>query len=111
MGRSRRRRAHPLCVYDRTGRGRSDSAAAAQDGDRIATDLHTLLECAGVTDPLVLIGHSIGGLYVLDYAARYPGQVAEMVLLDGTPPTPFSSLPDCPASTTCSPPQRVCSPA
>ena len=26
----------------------------------------------GVTGPLVMVGHSLGGLYVLDYAARYP---------------------------------------
>lgn len=44
-----------------------------------------------------MVGHSLGGLYVLDYAARYPQQVAGMVLLDATPPTAFSSLPDYPA--------------
>ena len=86
-----------VCVYDRAGRGRSDPSPTPQDGDQIATDLHTLLERAGVTGPLVMVGHSLGGLYVLDYAARYPQQVAGMVLLDATPPTAFTSLPDYPA--------------
>jgi len=85
-----------VCVYDRAGRGRSEPSPAPQDGDQIATDLHTLLEHAGVTGPLVMVGHSLGGLYVLDYAARYPQQVAGMVLMDATPPTAFSSLPDYP---------------
>ena len=85
-----------VCVYDRAGRGRSDPSPDPQDGDQIATDLHTLLERAGVTGPLVMVGHSLGGLYVLDYAARYPQQVAGMVLLDATPPTAFTSLPDYP---------------
>lgn len=86
-----------VCVYDRAGRGRSEPAPEPQDGDQIATDLHTLLERAGVTGPLVVVGHSLGGLYVLDYAARYPQQVAGMVLVDATPPTAFTSLPDYPA--------------
>ncbi len=34
---------------------------------------------------------------MLDYAARYPQQVAGIVLLDTTPPTAFTSLPDYPA--------------
>src|SRR6478752_1425181 len=86
-----------VCVYDRAGRGRSEPSPDPQDGDQIATDLHTLLERADVTGPLVIVGHSLGGLYVLDYAARYPQQVAGMVLLDATPPTAFSSLPQYPA--------------
>ena len=85
-----------VCVYDRAGRGRSDPSPDPQDGDQIATDLHTLLERAGVTGPLVMVGHSLGGLYVLDYTARYPQQVAGMVLLDTTPPTAFTALPDYP---------------
>ena len=85
-----------VCVYDRAGRGRSEPSPTPQDGDQIATDLHTLLERADITGPLVMVGHSLGGLYVLDYAARYPQQVAGMVLLDATPPTAFTALPDYP---------------
>ncbi len=85
-----------VCVYDRAGRGRSEPSPTPQDGDQIATDLHTLLERADITGPLVMVGHSLGGLYVLDYTARYPQQVAGMVLLDATPPTAFTALPDYP---------------
>lgn len=84
-----------VCVYDRAGRGRSE-LAATQDAGQIATDLHTLLDRAGVTGPLVMVGHSLGGVYVLDYTARYPQQVAGLVLVDATPPTAFTSLPDYP---------------
>jgi len=64
---------------------------------QVGGDLHTLLDRAGVTGPLVMVGHSLGGLYALDYTARYPQQVAGMVLLDTTPPTAFTELPDYPA--------------
>jgi pimeloyl-ACP methyl ester carboxylesterase len=79
-----------VCVYDRAGRGWSEPANGPQDGVAIATDLHTLLDHAGVPGPYVLVGHSFGGLYVLTFAARYPQQVAGMVLLDSTSPHQFT---------------------
>ena len=36
-----------VCVYDRAGRGWSESASGPQDGVEVATDLHTLLARAG----------------------------------------------------------------
>jgi pimeloyl-ACP methyl ester carboxylesterase len=71
-------------VYDRAGRGWSDPAANPPDGAQIATDLHTLLGRAHVPGPYVLAGHSFGGLYVRTYAARYPSEVAGLVLVDST---------------------------
>ena len=73
-----------VCVYDRAGRGWSDPAASPPDGAQIATDLHTLLDRAHVPGPYVLAGHSFGGLYVRTYAAKYPEEVAGLVLVDST---------------------------
>jgi pimeloyl-ACP methyl ester carboxylesterase len=84
-------RATRVCVYDRAGRGWSEPAGAPQDGVRIATDLHTLLQRGGVPGPYVLAGHSFGGLYVLAFAARYPDEVAGLVLVDSTAPNPAAS--------------------
>jgi pimeloyl-ACP methyl ester carboxylesterase len=75
-----------VCVYDRAGRGWSEPASTAQDGAQIATDLHRLLQRGHVRGPYVLAGHSFGGLYVLTFAARYPDEVAGMVLVDSTAP-------------------------
>ena len=75
-----------VCVYDRAGRGWSEPADKAQDGTQIATDLHALLQRGNVPGPYVLAGHSFGGLYVLTFAARYPDEVAGMVLVDSTAP-------------------------
>src|SRR5215210_3605084 len=71
-----------VCVYDRAGHGRSD---IAPDGDA-ARDLHVLLERANVPGPVVLAGHSLGGMFVLSYAHRYPSQVGGVVLLDSMHP-------------------------
>jgi pimeloyl-ACP methyl ester carboxylesterase len=73
-----------VCVYDRAGRGWSDPAASPPDGAQIATDLHRLLARAHVPGPYVLAGHSFGGLYVRSYAAKYPEEVAGLVLIDST---------------------------
>jgi pimeloyl-ACP methyl ester carboxylesterase len=75
-----------VCVYDRAGHGWSEPADTAQDGMQIATDLHTLLERGDVPGPYVMAGHSFGGLYTLAFAARYPDDVAGMVLVDSTAP-------------------------
>ncbi|MEU4295557.1 alpha/beta hydrolase [Kribbella sp. NPDC026596] len=75
-----------VCVYDRAGRGCSEPADTAQDATQIATDLHTLLQRGHVPGPYVLAGHSFGGLYVRTFAARYPEEVAGLVLVDSTAP-------------------------
>ena len=77
-----------VCVYDRAGRGWSEPADTPQDAAQIATDLHTLLHRGHVPGPYVLAGHSFGGLYTLTFAARYPDEVAGMVLVDSTAPAP-----------------------
>jgi len=81
-----------VCVYDRPGRGWSESTSLPQDGVAVARDLHVLLERANVQAPFVLVGHSSGAQYVRIFAGRYPEQVAGMVLLDGQPAEAFEGL-------------------
>lgn len=83
-----------VCAYDRAGTGWSDDAARPQDGLAVTADLHRLLAAAGEGGPFVLVGHSTGGPYVMTYAARYPEQVAGLVLLDSASPRQFTVLPD-----------------
>jgi pimeloyl-ACP methyl ester carboxylesterase len=83
-----------VCVYDRAGQGWSDPSSSPQDGNQVADDLHTLLDNAGIPGPYLLAGHSTGGVYSLIFAARYPADVAGMVLLDSATPEQFTALPD-----------------
>jgi len=87
-----------VCAYDRAGQGWSDDAEAPQDGLAIAADLHTLLSRAGEAGPYVVAGHSTGGTMAMTYAARYPGEVAGLVLLDSSSPYQFSDQPDFPGT-------------
>ena len=80
-----------VCVYDRAGRGWSE-ASEPKDGVQTATDLHTLLQRAGEQGPFVLAGHSAGGIYVLNFARRYPDEVAGVVLLDSMHPEQYTRI-------------------
>ena len=75
-------KATTVCAYDRAGFGWSDPGPQARTGSRIADELHTLLERAGVPGPYVVVGHSFGGLYVRVFASRFPKEVAGVVLVD-----------------------------
>jgi pimeloyl-ACP methyl ester carboxylesterase len=86
-----------VCAYDRAGQGWSDPPTSPQDGAAVATDLHTLLDHAQIPGPYVLVGHSTGGAYVRVFAARYPDQVAGMVLLDSQPNEAFTGIPSFPS--------------
>lgn len=59
-----------VCSYDRAGMGWSAPHPGPRDADEIADQLHALLQAAAIDGPIVLMGHSIGGLYVRDYATR-----------------------------------------
>jgi len=75
-----------VCSYDRAGMGWSDMVPPPRDADHIADQLHGLLAAAGVHGPIVLMGHSIAGLYIRDYAARYPAQIAGLIFVDSSSP-------------------------
>ncbi len=81
-----------VCAYDRAGQGWSEGTTHTQDGITAAADLHTLLAAADEGGPYILVGHSTGGTYAMTYAARYPGQVAGMVLLDSSSPYQLTKI-------------------
>ena len=82
-----------VCAYDRAGRGWSEPDPEPMTLARTVRNLHTLLIKAGIEGPYVLVGHSIGGIYVRQSAAEYPNEVAGMVLLDAAHPYQFDRYP------------------
>jgi len=69
-------------LYDRAGTGWSDPVRLPRTSTRVTDELRELLRVAGVPAPYVLVGHSLGGLYARNYAQRFPGEVAALLLLD-----------------------------
>jgi pimeloyl-ACP methyl ester carboxylesterase len=71
-----------VCSYDRGGFGWSGPGPMPRTADRIAEELHTLLERARVPPPYVLVGHSFGGLVALIFARRFRSVISGLVLVD-----------------------------
>lgn len=71
-----------ICTYDRGGYAWSDPGPKPRNYDQLNLELHDALGKLGETEPLLLVGHSFGGGVVRAYAARYPKEVAGMVLVD-----------------------------
>lgn len=75
------------CRYDRLGLGLSDPPPAGRrTASELVGDLHSLLRSGRVRPPYVLVGASFGGLDARLFAARYPPEVAALVLVDPLPP-------------------------
>lgn len=70
------------CFYDRAGYGYSDPSRTPSTATSTVEDLHQLLRRAHVRRPVVLVAHSIGGLYATLYADLYRDDVAGLVLID-----------------------------
>ncbi len=73
-----------VCTYDRAGYAWSDPGPEFDTFDQAAHDLHLLLKNAGVRGPYVLVGHSLGGMLIRFYQAKYPTDVVGMVLVDSS---------------------------
>ncbi len=80
------------CAYDRAGIMWSDPKDTPQRASAVVDDLHALLKGAGINDPLVLVGHSIGGPYTRTYVGKYGDQVAGLVMVDPSHPDQVARL-------------------
>jgi len=72
-------------TYDRPGYGRSRRAiGSSRTGLDNVEDLRVLLASVNLSPPYVLVGHSLGGLYMQLFARLHPDEVAGLVLIDST---------------------------
>jgi len=82
-----------VCSYDRAGYGWSDPGPKPRTALEIARELHALLQNGHVAPPYVLVGHSLGGMFVRVYSGLYPSEVAGMVLVDSSQEDEWSRYP------------------
>ncbi len=74
------------CAYDRAGVMWSDPKDGPQNAVTVAEDLHATLAAAGEAGPFVMVGHSLGGPYIMTYTKKYGDQVAGLVFVDASHP-------------------------
>lgn len=73
-------------AYNRPGYGQSSLTDTPRDGLHVVEDLRALLRAQGLAPPYVLVGHSLGGLYMQLFARRNPQETCALVLVDSTHP-------------------------
>lgn len=71
------------CAYDRAGLGSSPPSVGRLDVVSRAHELGRLLDQIGETQPVILIGHSNGALYIQAFARLQPQRVAGLVYVNG----------------------------
>jgi pimeloyl-ACP methyl ester carboxylesterase len=81
------------CSYDRAGLGWSEAGPTPRSASRIVGELHALLTRSGEAGPYVLVGSSIGGVYLRLFTARHPGAVAGIVFVDAAHEHQFDDNP------------------
>ena len=76
-----------VIVIEGFGYGYSDLDVPNRTIENITAEIHEVLGRLGVHEPVILVGHSIGGIYTRYYANAYPGEVSAIVGIDPTPAT------------------------
>ena len=94
-------RDHQLYAYDLRGRGDSDKPEQGYSVPLHAEDLAHLIAAWKLERP-VIIGHSLGALIALYFAAHYPDKLSKLVLVDAGAPLPWNTPEEQPAWLTAS---------
>jgi pimeloyl-ACP methyl ester carboxylesterase len=74
------------CAYSRSGVMWSEPRPGKFEPDNEARDLHALLQGAGERAPYVMVGHSLGGPYIMNFTRLFPQDVAGLVFVDASHP-------------------------
>lgn len=71
-----------VITYDRAGYGWSHPGRLPRTSFQVVDELSSMLEHAGLNGPLILVGHSQGGLYAQLFGRLHPERIAGAVFLD-----------------------------
>ena len=69
------------CSYDTAGIGWSPPNDISYTAKNMSDELRQLLQAAGINGPIILAGHSVGGITGLVYSAEHKEQVAGIALV------------------------------
>lgn len=72
-----------ILLYDRPGIGKSRPLPPPRTANEMASELKLLLDHLKI-EKIMLIGHSMGGLYARYFASRFPEYLTGLLLLDAT---------------------------
>jgi pimeloyl-ACP methyl ester carboxylesterase len=87
---------HRVIAYDLRGRGESDKPASGYSVPIHAQDLANALDALHLERP-VIVGHSLGALISLYFAAHHSDRLSKLVLIDAGAPLPWQTPEEQPA--------------
>lgn len=73
-----------VCSYDRAGLAWSDPGPADETVEQTIADLRALLRAGGEKGPYVLVGASVGGIFIRAYQRTFPEDVAALVFTNSS---------------------------
>lgn len=73
---------HRTGVYERAGSGSSEPGAQPRRAKQVTDDLLALLGAAQIPTPLIIVSHSLGGMYTQLFAAEHEDLVAGLVFIE-----------------------------
>lgn len=84
-----------VVTYDHRGHGQSGAARAeTYTVDQLGRDLHSVLNAVAPHGPVLLAGHSMGGMTALSYARQYPDAIGTRIIGLGLIATAAHSITD-----------------
>jgi pimeloyl-ACP methyl ester carboxylesterase len=72
----------PVFAYDRAGVEKSEVQYKMPTLNQVADNLKSILTTLHIAPPYVLVGHSLGGLYIRGYAGLYPNEIDGLIFID-----------------------------
>lgn len=76
----------PVVTFDRAGYGWSQNPTKPRTSGNIAIELKSMLDSSGLKLPYLLVGHSIGALYVRHFACLFPEYIEGCIFIDPMSP-------------------------
>ncbi|MBS1505555.1 MAG: alpha/beta fold hydrolase [Bacteroidetes bacterium] len=69
-------------TYDRAGYGKSTRGPAPRTIARLSGELDSVITAFAAGRKVILVGHSLGGMIIRDYAVKHPSTVAALLFID-----------------------------
>ena len=71
-----------VVLYDRGGYGKSTVDNNPRNIERLRTELELIVDKFSNGRKVILVGHSLGGLIIRDYAIKNPSKIAALLFVD-----------------------------
>lgn len=72
----------PVFAYDRAGIGKTGKIFKMPTAKFVSENLHDILNTLKIAPPYILVGHSLGGVYIRSFAGFYPNEISGLVFID-----------------------------